>query len=283
MSQDINAVTLNIGDSDGVEQWRPDSLSNLRRESNSHVIRNGASQSLVRDCILPQEEMSPPPYSSVPGTVPLHSGRTSGPPPSYDDVINPDAPPPSYHSLFGQVREARKNSSGLIDFLKKLVLILLGTLGVTILLSFTVIIPLTMIVVGALHMDQCPVENIPLFLLVGGLVWASKNLLNFYATCRRKSPDPAEEADIQARHRRRESMINCFLFLWFISGCVFVYRIYLPEFEDSTSPKYCNRTVYFYAFWLITATFIIFGFFVGCLCCLTVSAAVAANENPEPE
>jgi hypothetical protein len=32
----------------------------------------------------------PPPYSEVPGTVPLHSGRNSGPPPSYDDVINPD-------------------------------------------------------------------------------------------------------------------------------------------------------------------------------------------------
>lgn len=32
----------------------------------------------------------PPPYSEVPGTVPLHMGRNSGPPPSYDDVINPD-------------------------------------------------------------------------------------------------------------------------------------------------------------------------------------------------
>lgn len=37
------------------------------------------------------------------------------------------APPPSYQSLFGQVREARKSSNGLVDFLRKLVLILLGT------------------------------------------------------------------------------------------------------------------------------------------------------------
>ena len=37
------------------------------------------------------------------------------------------APPPSYNSLFGQVREARKNSSGVVDFLRKLVVILLGT------------------------------------------------------------------------------------------------------------------------------------------------------------
>lgn len=32
----------------------------------------------------------PPRYEEVPGTVPLHAGRNSGPPPSYEDVINPD-------------------------------------------------------------------------------------------------------------------------------------------------------------------------------------------------
>ena len=33
---------------------------------------------------------SPPPYSAIPGTVPLYMGRTGGPPPSYDEVINPE-------------------------------------------------------------------------------------------------------------------------------------------------------------------------------------------------
>ena len=33
---------------------------------------------------------APPPYSAIPGTVPLYMGRTAGPPPSYDDVINPE-------------------------------------------------------------------------------------------------------------------------------------------------------------------------------------------------
>lgn len=42
-------------------------------------------------------------------------------------IVTAAAPPPSYQSLFGQVREARKSSNGLIDFLRKLVLILLGT------------------------------------------------------------------------------------------------------------------------------------------------------------
>jgi len=193
-------------------------------------------------------------------------------------VINPDAPPPSYQSLFSEVREARKNSSGLLDFIKKLVLILIGTLGVTIILGFTVIIPLTMVIIGAMHMDQCPVENIPTFLLVGGVVWVLKNVLNFYSTCRRSNTDPALEADIQARHRRQESLLNCFLFGWFIAGSVLVYRVYEPDYKDPGADNYCNHTVYMYAFWLVTSTFIIFGLFMGCLCCLTISSVLAANE-----
>ena len=34
---------------------------------------------------------SPPSYSQIPGTVPLHTGRSNGPPPTYDEVINPNS------------------------------------------------------------------------------------------------------------------------------------------------------------------------------------------------
>lgn len=37
------------------------------------------------------------------------------------------APPPSYDSLFGRVREAHKASKGMIDFLKNVICLLLGT------------------------------------------------------------------------------------------------------------------------------------------------------------
>lgn len=37
------------------------------------------------------------------------------------------APPPSYDSLFGRVREAHKTSKGMIDFLKNVICLLLGT------------------------------------------------------------------------------------------------------------------------------------------------------------
>ena len=36
-------------------------------------------------------------------------------------------PPPSYQSLFGEIKDARHGSSSVLDFLKKLILILAGT------------------------------------------------------------------------------------------------------------------------------------------------------------
>lgn len=48
--------------------------------------------------------------------------------PTYDEAIDPEsAPPPSYDSLFGRVREARKSSKGLVDFAKNVLILLLGT------------------------------------------------------------------------------------------------------------------------------------------------------------
>lgn len=37
------------------------------------------------------------------------------------------APPPSYDSLFGRIREAHRVSKGVLDFLKNVTLLLLGT------------------------------------------------------------------------------------------------------------------------------------------------------------
>lgn len=116
------------------------------------------------------------------GTVPLGAG-TNGPPPSYDEVINPNVPPPTYHSLFGQIQSARKSSKTLPDLIRKLIIILLGTIGLAILISFTVLIPFTMILVGVSNLDNCPAEKIPLFLLIGGITWLAKNLSNFFTQC----------------------------------------------------------------------------------------------------
>ncbi|GIY07922.1 uncharacterized protein CDAR_385961 [Caerostris darwini] len=217
---------------------------------------------------------SPPTYAEIPGTVPLSQGPESGPPPSYDEVVNPEASPPTYQSLFGQVREARKNSSGFMDFLKKVIILLLGTIGCSIILGVTIVVPISMILVGTNYFGECPVEQfIPVYLIVGGTFGVVKNVLGFFS--RWKTNESDQERLI---HRSRDSILNCFLIAWFITGCIWTYRVYEPEYEDEKSPFYCNKTLYLFAFWLVTSTFIVVGFMSVCIMCFVVSSVVTAIE-----
>lgn len=329
------------------------------------------------------DELSPTPpphYYDIPGIVPAYQGRTSGPPPSYDDVVNPNAPPPSYQSLFGQVREARKTSNGLVDLFRQLFLILIGTLGCTMIIGFLLLIPITMILVGITYVNECRAENIPSFLVIGGLVWIVKNILNCYNQFKKDSstinrPPPrrapitnrslstsssstststtttnnitsssiliveqqtsqansldvdinnnstllnsnstatqtvnqnspitinntASQGSTTTRIRPREpinrinppsligitsfkceSMLNYFLVVWFLAGCIVVYRIYEPDYDNPLSSTYCNRTVYLYAFWLMTSSFIIMAIVISCLCCLMASSLLSCNRG----
>lgn len=342
---------------------------------------SGVSSSTTTDS---DESPTPPPlYHEIPGIVPSYQGRTSGPPPSYSDVVNPNAPPPSYQSLFGQVREARKSSNGVVDLLRQLFLILIGTLGCTMIIGFLLLIPITMIMVGLIYVNDCNAENIPSFLVIGGLVWIAKNILNCYnqfkkdSTVTNRPPPPrrtsatlisptvpvlaatssptsnsaatttattatalsssGQQASTQAsviligtsqtlgsndttatrnnspasqpdgshttqstattrstrsrddtiRHPsligltsfKCESMLNYFLVVWFLAGCIVVYRIYEPDYENPFSASYCNRTVYLYAFWLMTSAFIIMAIVLSCLCCLMASSLMSCNHG----
>lgn len=307
----------------------------------------------VAPTIDSDESPTPPPhYHDIPGIVPAYQGRTSGPPPSYDDVVNPNAPPPSYQSLFGQVREARKTSNGLVDLFRQLFLILIGTLGCTMIIGFLLLIPITMILVGIVYVNECRAENIPSFLVIGGFVWIIKNILNCYNQFKKDSsstnrPPPrrvpisssnrsntappansvliigqnqviaangmssqnttlpsinmnetsptrtrlSTRRELNSTNRIREpsligitsfkceSMLNYFLIVWFLAGCIVVYRIYEPDYDNPLSLSYCNRTVYLYAFWLMTSAFIIMAIILSCLCCLMASSLMSCNHG----
>ena len=136
-------------------------------------------------------QVSPPPsYHDIPGTVPAHQGVSRGPPPSYEEAVDPNgellaicmmssydlfyatAEPPSYDSLFGRIRDTHKASRNVVDFVVKVILLLLGTIGCTIACSITVVIPFCMIVIGGVFFHDCPAEPyIPIFLIVGGKIF----------------------------------------------------------------------------------------------------------------
>jgi len=234
-------------------------------------------------------QMSPPPsYHDIPGTVPAHQGVSRGPPPSYEDAVDPNAEPPSYDSLFGRIRDTHKSSRNLIDFLAKLILLLLGTIGCTVACSITVVIPVCMIIIGSLHVNDCPIEpNIPLFLIVGGSFSVLKYILNLGSVGKnrrqRQRTQDGQPPPPPPTHPG-QYLINCFLCAWFITGCVWVYRVYPPVLEDTqvgdpNYSRYCHVLVYNFAFWLITSAYIFLGLFTSCICCFSIIVVMLKGDN----
>jgi len=218
------------------------------------------------------------------------TGAARCPPPTYEEVFDPDADPPTYDSLYGRIRDTRKTSKNCMDFLFNLLILLIGTLGYTIACSISVLIPVAMISVGSLYIDECPAEPyVPVFLVIGGAASLFKYLIGV-SKIRRSDLQEAAAAAVEGRERQPiqsdgriesiQSLISCFLCGWFISGCVWVYRIYKPlmDFEYREYSNYCNRTVYTFAFWLITTAYIFLGFFTSCICCFSIIAVFLKTE-----
>ncbi|XP_006824883.1 transmembrane protein 272-like [Saccoglossus kowalevskii] len=202
----------------------------------------------------------PPTYGTPP---PLYQEENA--PPTYEEASR-DAPP-SYQSIFGQMQDAKRKSSGVTDFFKKLLAVILGTLGCTIAIGVVMAIPIAMIVMGSLYLHDCTIEPyIPIYLIVGGCFGVLKNLVSLGQRAKRHQDDDGDQED-NVRSDPFNSLLNCFLLAWFIAGNVWIYRSYQPNFEDVTSPYYCYEPLYKFAFWLTNATYIMLAFCCCCLCC----------------
>lgn len=213
---------------------------------------------------------SPPP--------PVYGGTNESepPPPSYADTAK-DAPP-SYQQLFGQLKEAKETSSGPLDFLKKLVTLLLNTIAVTIFMVILLAIPLTMIILGAIYKDQCPVQRlIPIYLIVSGSCYLVKNLIDL---CIRYKSSDEEEQHGHTPMNSFSRLLGCFLFGFFIAGNVWIYSNYPPS-SDETSSMYCHPVVYYFAFWITTLVYIFCALSCLCICCTALGAAATASVGED--
>ncbi|XP_065159664.1 transmembrane protein 272-like [Atheta coriaria] len=213
----------------------------------------------------------PPSYNNIAGA--LSPSTSNGAPPSYEEAINPNAPPPSYDSLFGRVREARKTSKGIFDFFKNVFIILLGAVGCTIILGVTIAIPICMIVMGSIYLHECPQgEYIPVYLLVGGIFGILKQLLHLSARVRERQEDRDAE---HLRQSPTQALLNCFMLGWFIIGSVWVYKEFEPNYDpNKENGRYCNKSLYLFAFWLITSVYILLGTVTVCLCSLSIASII---------
>ncbi len=64
------------------------------------------------------------------------------------------------------------------------------------------------------------------------------------------------------------------------SGNVWIYRTYGEWQDDSKdAPDYCNATLYWYAFWITTVTYIIMGTTCFCICCAGIVTAMVSGDG----
>ena len=115
-----------------------------------------------------------------------------------------------------------------------------------------------------MKIDECPIQKyIPIYLIVLGSFGILRNLIGLYNQCKKRMRGDGETEESDAKKTTCEGMIDCFLVAWFIAGNVWVYKNYEPNYVDRSSALYCDKTVYLFAFGLITASYV----FVGCVCC----------------
>ncbi|XP_049338147.1 transmembrane protein 272-like [Astyanax mexicanus] len=126
-------------------------------------------------------------------------------------------------------------------------------------------IPIAQIVIGAMYLNECPKQHyIPVYLVVCGVFGIVISLLsclscqNVICTC-------------------INGLISTFTVCWFISGSVWIYSIYPPNY-NSTLPgePYCNKTLYQFAFWTTTVGYIVIAVSLVLGCCFLIGLCVHA-------
>ncbi|XP_044268820.1 transmembrane protein 272-like isoform X3 [Tribolium madens] len=102
-----------------------------------------------------------------------------------------------------------------------------------------------MFVIGWLNLNNCSVSRlIPIYLIVAGFVGAltkslsgttDKHLFNVVIA------------------------LALFYIVWHCLGTYWVYKEYQPNYEETVGEKYCNRTTFLLAFWILTIQHTILG------------------------
>merc|ERR1711881_505792 len=146
-------------------------------------------------------------------------------PPSYTETAY-EAPPPSYDSIFGELREARRQTDGHHQFLHRVFSILCASVWTTIGIGIMMAIPVSMIVIGGLNLDACGCERfIPIWLIVGGAAAILNQILEVgkRIMAKREEGDSSPQSEPSKLHSCFTGCLGCFNLAWFICGNEWVY------------------------------------------------------------
>ncbi|XP_067440070.1 transmembrane protein 272-like [Thunnus thynnus] len=120
------------------------------------------------------------------------------------------------------------------------------------------IMPIAQLVMGAVYKNDCPQQPyIPIYLMVMGII----TMLSLFSTMAYNSGSLGIVCS---------GLVSLFLFCWFIAGNVWIYSIYEPNYNKTTTSvePYCDKTVYLFAFWTTNLSYILLGLVMLCGCCM---------------
>ncbi|XP_065104601.1 transmembrane protein 272-like [Paramisgurnus dabryanus] len=125
-------------------------------------------------------------------------------------------------------------------------------------------IPIAQIAIGSVYLNDCPKQNyIPIYVLVCGVFGVVLSLL----ACQGEGG----HSTLSLLCSLWNALVCTFLFCWLISGSVWIYSIYPPNYNQTmTGDLYCNKTLYLFAFWTTTVGYILLALvlLIGCCRCI---------------
>ncbi|XP_056431152.1 transmembrane protein 272-like [Gadus chalcogrammus] len=143
-------------------------------------------------------------------------------------------------------------------------------------------LPVAQIVIGSLYLHQCPRQRlIPVYLVVVGVFGLMLSLLSCLP-CSQQAEDGSSTA-LGRVCATWNSLTSLFLFCWFIAGNVWIYSIYQPNYNHTTTAvePYCHKTLYLFAFWTTTLLYILLGLFLLGGCCTLLCFCAFGRADPD--
>ncbi|KAG7464636.1 hypothetical protein MATL_G00167690 [Megalops atlanticus] len=133
------------------------------------------------------------------------------------------------------------------------------------------ILHLAAVALGSLYLKDCPKQPyVPIFLVVTGVCTAISQLVTYLR-------ESLKEGALSILCMVFNFLLGLFNICWFITGSVWVYSIYPPNYESPGSQEYCKKSLYLFAFWFINFCYICIslvlacgGLFVLCTCLTSV-------------
>ncbi|XP_033632302.1 transmembrane protein 272-like [Asterias rubens] len=192
---------------------------------------------------------------------------------------------PTKKPIFLQIQDAKTESDNNAKYAGNAAKIM-GSHAV-ILLPFFVGLPIAMLINGAIHLDECPVEPyIPIYMIVQGSLCTLQIMithsLRIKRCCEKRGQNLMEErTTVEKVIGGINSLIGLVIFAFFIAGNIWVFRVLTPNTTDPTAVTYCRHSIYWFTFGTIVAVYGLVALGIVLCCCCCCVAAFKVGKTPE--